>query len=333
MQTTQRTNPIARDLLQEKNLIVRGLTLSRQEPCDHTVRRFLVEVMGIPAARGWMFSNCHPLERGPKPAIIVRFAFQQQREMVWNKHGILKPTHFYLSEDYPAEVESRRRFMYPIIARSNHLPAYKGKLRIRLDKLLFNGNVYCHDMLHLLPAPINPQTISQIENDQCVAIGGVSSCYNGLGNFFVRNFKHHECQFASTKVNGETYNSIEQGYHHIRALHSNDKKTADLIMKETDPAKQKHISNGIRHVDHKEWENIKDKVMESLMMSKFTEHSDLGKLLTATKDKTIIECNHNDTIFSSGLSIGKHNFDRSNWRGKNMFGVIIGRVRKSLNKN
>ena len=177
-------------LLQEtysrkKNLIVRGLTLSRQEPCDHTVRRFLVEVMGIPAARGWIFSNCHPLERGPKPAIIVRFAFQQQREMVWNKHGILKPTHFYLSEDYPAEIESRRRFMYPIIARSNHLPAYKGKLRIRLDKLLFNGNVYCHDMLHLLPAPINPQTISQIENDQCVAIGGVSSCYNGWETFLL----------------------------------------------------------------------------------------------------------------------------------------------------
>ena len=32
------------------------------------------------------FINCHPLHKGTRPAVIVRFAFPRQRELVWNKH-------------------------------------------------------------------------------------------------------------------------------------------------------------------------------------------------------------------------------------------------------
>ena len=72
------------------NLIIRGLTLNHKEHCDNVVRKLLVEVMHIPDAR-----HCHTLDKGPLPAVIVRFAFPRQRELVWNKHSLLKSTQFF----------------------------------------------------------------------------------------------------------------------------------------------------------------------------------------------------------------------------------------------
>ena len=86
------------------NLIFRGLTWDKREPCDNLIRRFLVEVMFIPEARLWHFINCHPLDRSNHPAIIVRFAIPQHRLIVWQKNGILKSSKFYISEDYPSDV-------------------------------------------------------------------------------------------------------------------------------------------------------------------------------------------------------------------------------------
>ena len=312
------------------NLIIRGLTLNSREPCDNSVRKFLVEVLQIPVARNWHFLNCHTLGKGPSPAVIVRFAFPQQRMAVWNKHGLLKGTSYYLSEDYPSDIENRRRFMYPIVARSNHLPAYRGKVFIKFDKLICLGNVYTVDMLHELPTPINPITISQMENDKYVCFGGVSSCFNGMGNFYVRNFDHKEMLLNGVKHEVNNYNSVEQGYQHYKATQSHDIVTAQQIMEERDPAKQKQLGRRIKNFNQKQWDNVKDTVMESLLLAKFKQNRDLAQSLIATKNKIIVECNHNDTYYSSGLSIGKHNFDESKWTGKNVLGKLLCKVRSVI---
>ena len=200
------------------NLIIRGLTLNHKEPCDNVVRKFLVEVMHIPDASHWHFINCHPLHKGPRPAVIVIFAYPRQRELVWNKNQLLKSTQFFISEEFPAEIENKIKFMYQIVAKSKYIPEYRGKVTMKMDKLYFKGREYCVKNLDSLPTQINPVTISQLENNNSICIGGVSSCFNGLSNFYSRDFT-----FDATVINGvahgsNMYNSVEQGYQHMYIL-------------------------------------------------------------------------------------------------------------------
>ena len=301
------------------NLIIRGLTLNHKEPCDNVVRKFLVEVMHIPDARHW-----HPLHKGPRPAVIVRFAFPRQRELVWNKHPLLKSTQFFISEDFPAEIENKRMFMYPIVAKSKHIPEYRGKVTMKMDKLYFKGREYCVKNLDSLPIQINPVTISQLENNNSICIGGVSSCFNGLSNFYSRDFT-----FDTTVINGvaygsNVYNSVEQGYQHMKAEHFNDQSTANKIMNEKDPSIQKQLGNKINIV------KAEDVIMKNLMLAKFKEHHDLAIQLINTKEKNIIEANHNDLYWASGLPIGKDNFIQSKWKGLNKFGALMTEVRDDV---
>ena len=312
------------------NLIFRGLTWDKREPCENSIRRFLVEVMLIPEARSWHFINCHPLDRSNHPAIMVRFAFPQHRQIVWQKHGILKSSKFYISEDYPSDVEHQRRFFYPIVARANHITEFRGKVTMTMDKLIYNGKSYTVKDLHTLPSPINPKTLSQMENDNYVCIGGVSSCFNGISNFYVRNFKLDSVMFNGIKHDECMYNSVEQGFHHIKAKHFRDEKTAEMLLSEEDPGKQKQLSKSIANFSNITWDKIKDDVMKCLIMSKFSQHADLKQLLLDTGTKCVLEANHNDQYWSTGLAIGRDNFDRRKWKGTNKLGLLLDGVKTEL---
>ena len=194
-----------------------------------------------------------------------------------------------------------------------------------MDKLYFKGREYCVKNLDSLPTQINPVTISQLEYNNYICIGGVSSCFNGLSNFYSRDFT-----FDATVINGSNvYNSVEQGYQHMKAEHFNDQSTATKIMNEKDPSIQKQLGN-IINIVKAEWDKSKDVIMKNLMLAKFKEHHDLAIQLINTKEKNIIEANHNDLYWASGLPIGKDNCIQSKWKGLNKFGALMTEVRDDV---
>ena len=69
-----------------------------------------------------------------------------------------------------------------------------------------------------------------MENDNYVCIGGVSSCFNGARNFYVRNFKLENVMFNGIKHDECTYNSVDLRFHHIKAKHFRDEKTAEMLL-------------------------------------------------------------------------------------------------------
>ena len=155
------------------------------------------------------------------------------------------------------------------------------------------------------------------------------SFFNGLSNFYSRDFT-----FDTTVINGvahgsNVYNSVEQGYQHMKAEHFNDQSTAIKIMNEKDPAIQKQLGNKINIVKA-EWDKSKDVIMKNLMIAKFKEHHDFAIQLINTKEQIIIEANHNDLYWASGLPIGKDNFIQSKWKGLNKFGAFITEVRDDV---
>ena len=115
----------------------------------------------------------------------------------------------------------------------------------------------------------------------------------------------------------------------MKAEHFNDQSTATKIMNEKDPAIQKQLGKKINIVKAV-WDKSKDVIMKNLMIAKFKEHHDLAIQLINTKEKTIIEANHNDLYWASGLPIGKDNFIQSKWKGLNKFGGLMTEVRDDV---
>ena len=165
--------------------------------------------------------------------------------------------------------------MYPIVAKSKHIPEYRGKVTMKMVKLYFKWREYCVKNLDSLPTQINPVTISQLENNNSICIGGVSGCFNGLSNFYSRDFTFDTKVINGVAHGSNVYNSVEQGYQHMKAEHFNDQSTATKIMNEKDPSVQKQLGNKINIVKA-EWDKSKDVIMKNLMIAKFKEHHDLA---------------------------------------------------------
>jgi ribA/ribD-fused uncharacterized protein len=69
-----------------------------------------------------------------------------------------------------------------------------------------------------------------------------------------------------------------------------------------------------------DWETVKDDVMREAVLAKFTQHSELRKILLDTGEVMLVEHTANDSYWGDG----------GHGRGKNMLGKILMEVRDRL---
>ena len=68
-------------------------------------------------------------------------------------------------------------------------------------------------------------------------------------------------------------------------------------------------------------------------MAKFSQNADLKQLLLNTGDAILAECAVKDLIWGIGLSMKDPNrFDMNKWRGENLLGKVLMKVREILRK-
>ena len=125
--------------------------------------------------------------------------------------------------------------------------------------------------------------------------------------------------FNGIKHDGCIYNSVEQRFHHIKGIHFRE----EMLLSEEDPGKQKQLSKSIANFSNITWDKIKDDVMKCLLMFKFSQHADMKQLLLETGTKCVLEVNHNDQYWSTGLAMGRDNFDRKKLKGTNKLGLLL----------
>jgi ribA/ribD-fused uncharacterized protein len=70
----------------------------------------------------------------------------------------------------------------------------------------------------------------------------------------------------------------------------------------------------------KDWEAVKDSIMRQAVLSKFEQHEELREILLQTGDAKIVERTENDSYWGDG----------GDGSGKNMLGIILMEVRKTL---
>ena len=101
----------------KENLVFRGITATN-EPCEKIVRDILskMNINGLDH-ESVPIVNCHYVNSA-KSQIIARFLIYSDRDKIWSSRRSLKTAapEIYLAEDFPSEIEYRRRQLYPIVA-------------------------------------------------------------------------------------------------------------------------------------------------------------------------------------------------------------------------
>lgn len=146
--------------------------------------------------------------------------------------------------------------------------------------------------------------------------------WNGIFSNF------HSCKF---KINDIEFCTSEQAFMYFKAKHFRDDDTAEAILLERVPSKQKKLGRQVRNFDPKTWDKISLEYMYDACYAKFNQNPDLQELLLDTIGTNLVEASPYDTIWGIGLT--ENNplaWDRSTWKGQNKLGLVLDLVRDSI---
>ena len=102
-----------------ENLKFDGIKESRGEDCFKTIKQNLIamdeEFEIISLDRVHRLGPYKPNRESDPRTVIVKFTHYVDRERVWSKRNSLKGTHTWVKEDYPREIEQRRKKLWPFL--------------------------------------------------------------------------------------------------------------------------------------------------------------------------------------------------------------------------
>ena len=125
------------------------------------------------------------------------------------------------------------------------------------------------------------------------------------------------------------YNCCEQYMMYHKAILFKDYDTAQLILKESDPKKQKDLGRQVKNYDENVWKMHRMSIVTSGNFLKFTQHGELLERLLDTGNKILVEASPYDNIWGCGLAANDDRIlDIDNWTGQNLLGQCLMNVRK-----
>ena len=110
-----------------------------------------------------------------------------------------------------------------------------------------------------------------------------------------------------------------------------DQLMANKILAATEPADHKRLGQQVTGFKTDVWEQHKIGIVYDGNMAKFSQNAGLQRKLLATGDALLVEANPRDIIWGVGLAESDPAIeDPSAWRGQNLLGEILMRVRSEL---
>jgi ribA/ribD-fused uncharacterized protein len=310
------------------NLLFDGI-----EECDpnedstSTLRNILKQKLNITNAFEIPIVRCHRL--GPKReettrprTIIVKFQWYADRMAIWNQRRLLKSTKIYMDEDFPQEIQERRRILTPVMKKARDMGK---KAFLNVDILNVEGEKYSVKDTHRLPSELSPANVAtpQVSEDAVAFFGAQSP----LSNFYT----------TPLVVEGTKYDCVERFYQREKAHFHSDQLAGIAIMRANtalDCYKIGHALDQKRAADDgtRRWRQGKAaEVMLKGLEAKFSQNTYLKNFLLATEDKRIIEANPRDKYWSCGLSLRDSRIaSEEHWTGENTLGTLLMRVRGGL---
>ena len=302
-----------------KNVKIHGISHPNQENLEDVVIQKLNDV-GV-MIRPQDIDSVHYVGQpklGNRRSVILRLLRWKDKQAIMKVKDRLRQTNIIIQEDYPKEVQERRRMLLPVFFKALELyPTLNPKFYT--DRFNLAGKVYTIDNIHSIQYPeLLPERV-------------FSPVKNGIQAFFTKfsplsNFYH-----TRIEAEGKIFQSSEHYFMYKKALHFEDKETAKAIIETQEPEKVKQLGKRIQGFLKSEWHKVSKEYMYQAMLLKFSQSENLKGFLLSTSGNRLIEASAEDKFWGVGLSLrSPHLFDEAKWVGKNCAGETLQRVRQAL---
>ena len=260
-----------------------------------------------------------PFSKGYNRPVMCQFLRYSDAFLLLKNRKQL-PSKVYASEDYPPEIEERRKVLRPIFNKAKRMDAYKGKCRLVADKLIIKGKAFTLQPVNNLadlPDELCPRKAAEKENEEILAFFSQGSPFS--------NF--HPSPFEK---DGVKYVCNEQYIQAKKAEIFDDDNAHANIMKTTNPYEMKKIGKRVRNFVFQLWQKEAEVVATSGCMAKFSQNPELCKMLLYTGNKTLAEAS-TDSTWGTGEPLNSPGaLQKSSWTGGNLLGKVLMAVREEL---
>ena len=139
---------------------------------------------------------------------------------------------------------------------------------------------------------------------------------------------------AVFKIGEITFSCTEQHMMYSKAKLFGDEEIAKQILMTDVPGKIKGFGRKVSNFDENIWHQHREKILFEGNLAKYMQNEDMKKKLLSTNPKTLVEASPTDKIYGVGLDINNPLIDDpKNWKGMNLLGEILMRVREHILKN
>jgi len=180
----------------------------------------------------------------------------------------------------------------------------------------------------------NKQTVSAPANlDQGPTIGFAELPDPLAFSSFVPFLKGVFSQWHSTpfEVDGTPFVTAEQWMMFAKAMLFDDHDRAAQIIASPDPGVQKRLGQAVSGFNQSLWDTWKIDIVYRGNIAKFSQNSGALRQLRNTDNSMLVEANPRDWIWGIGRAIDDPaGHAPSNWRGQNLLGRILTKVRQDL---
>jgi ribA/ribD-fused uncharacterized protein len=149
-------------------------------------------------------------------------------------------------------------------------------------------------------------------------------------------FFRPECPFsqwypAPFTVEGRSFRCAEQFMMFEKARLFGDAEMGEQILAAKTPKEHKALGRKVRGFDDARWKSEREGIVLAGSRAKFTQNPELRALLLDTRGTELVEASPFDRIWGVGLSADNPRIDDpANWRGQNLLGKILTRLREEL---
>jgi ribA/ribD-fused uncharacterized protein len=138
----------------------------------------------------------------------------------------------------------------------------------------------------------------------------------------------YRCRF---EAEGDVFVCAEQYMMLGKARLFGDDEVAQQILAADHPRQHKALGRKVRNFDDKVWRRNRETIVMAGSRAKFTQDAELRATLLATAGTTLVEASPYDRIWGIGLSATDPKAqDPTAWRGQNLLGQILTRLRDEL---
>lgn len=132
-------------------------------------------------------------------------------------------------------------------------------------------------------------------------------------------------------VNGIAFCCGEQFIMYSKAMLFKDYEIADKIMLESSPQKMKALGRKVKDYDDGVWASSGERLTYIGLLAKFQQNEKLKLELLDTGNRELVEASPRDRVWGIGMGVTNKDIeDKTKWKGRNILGKILMRVRDHI---